>query len=95
MLRLETLVSAHNDAPEDLPKFSYTAVICKGDLFVLSIGVNGPLVNHSFRMLEHIEHGEKVLEETVYLALQRYQDKFTKRADLDGRPLYHLSLPTT
>ncbi len=93
MLRLETLVSAHNDAPEDLPKFSYTAVICKGDLFVLSIGVNGPLVNHSFRLLEHIEHGEKVLEESVFLALQRYQNKFTKRPDLEGNQLYHLSLP--
>jgi class 3 adenylate cyclase len=91
LLRLETLVNAHNDAPEELPKFAYTAVICKGDLFVLSIGVNGPLVNHSFRLLDRLERGDKAVEETVYTTLQRYQDKFTKRTDQDGQSLYHLS----
>ncbi len=89
LLRLETLVASHNAAPGELPKFSYSAVICRGDLFVLSIGVNGPLVGHSFRLLDHIDHGDKVLEEAVYLDLRRYQDRFTKRTN-EGDPLYHL-----
>ncbi len=91
LLRLETLVNAHNDAPEDLPKFAYTAVICKGDLFVLSIGVNGPLVNHGFRMLDRLEHGDKAVEESVYMGLRRYQDKFTRHPGEDGHTLYHLT----
>lgn len=90
LLRLETLVNAHNDAPEDLPKFAYTAVICKGDLFVLSIGVNGPLVNHSFRLLDRVTKGEKVVEEPAYLDLTRYQERFVKQPDADGNMLYHL-----
>ncbi len=92
LLRLETLVTAHNAEPGDLPRFSYTAVICKGDLFVLSIGVNGPLVGHSFRLLERVEHGDKVIEETVYTSLSRYQEKFTRRDSSDNEPLYCLNL---
>ncbi|MEP7288795.1 MAG: adenylate/guanylate cyclase domain-containing protein [Chloroflexota bacterium] len=90
LLRLETLVNAHNDAPLDFPKFAYTAVICKGDLFVLSIGVNGPLVNHSFRLLDRVTPGDKLIEESVLLDLKRYQEKFVKRPELDGNALYHL-----
>src|SRR5258706_5135976 len=90
LLRLETLVNAHNDAPEDLPKFAYTAVICKGDLFVLSIGVNGPLVNHSFRLLDRVAKGTKVIEEPAYNDLKRYQDRFLKQPDPEESTLYHL-----
>jgi class 3 adenylate cyclase len=92
LLRLDTLVNSHNDAPGDLPRFAYTAVICKGDLFVLSIGVNGPLVGHGFRLLEHVEHSEKVVEEAVYLSLERYQERFTRREEYEGKPLYYLTM---
>jgi class 3 adenylate cyclase len=90
LLRLETLVNIHNANPGDMPTFNYTAVICKGDLFVLSIGVNGPLVGHSFRLLETITHAEKVVEEVVYHDLQRYQDRFVSLASDNETPLYRL-----
>jgi class 3 adenylate cyclase len=89
LLRLETLVTAHNDEPLDFPKFSYTAVICKGDLFVLSIGVNGPLVGHSFRLLDKTPRGDKVIEENVYLDLKKYQERFKLQANTDTK-LYRL-----
>lgn len=91
LLRLDTLVNTHNDAPGDMPRFDYTAVICRGDLFVLSIGVNGPLVGHSFRLLDNVEHGNKVIEEAVYTTLQNYRDKFVRQGEHDGKPLYRLS----
>ncbi|MCC7448242.1 MAG: adenylate/guanylate cyclase domain-containing protein [Anaerolineae bacterium] len=90
LLRLETLVNAHNADPGDLPKFAYTAVICKGDLFVLSIGVNGPLVGHSFRLLERAAHGEKIIEESVYTGLAHYQEKFARREGSDSEGIYTL-----
>ncbi len=90
LLRLETLVTAHNAAPGEMPRFAYTAVICKGDLFMLSIGVNGPLVGHSFRLLERVEHGCKALEESVFLGLEQYREKFVARPDVNGKPLYYL-----
>ncbi len=95
LLRMETLVGIHNEAPGDLPVFRYTSAICKGDLFVLSIGVNGPLVSHSFRMLERVGHGEKALEETVYLDLTRHQEKFAKKVDKDNTALYYLLLKSS
>jgi class 3 adenylate cyclase len=91
LLRLETLVNAHNASPGEMPRFAYTAVICKGDLFMLTIGVNGPLVGHSFRLLERLEHGDKAVEESVYLALEQYQEKFVKRLEVNGKPLYYLA----
>ena len=91
LLRLETLVNAHNEAPGDLPRFAYSAVICKGDLFVLNIGVNGPLVAHSFRLLDQVEHGGKALEEAVYLDLEWYKEKFVKRQTQGGSLLYCLA----
>ncbi len=90
LLRLETLVNAHNDAPGDLPTFAYTAVICRGDLFVLNIGVHGPLVAHTFRLLDQMEHGCKVIEEAVYLNLQQYKERFTQHTGPDGQALYYL-----
>ncbi len=91
LLRLDTLVNTHNDAPEGLPAFSYTAVICQGDLFVLNIGVTGPLVAHSFRLLDQVEHGSKVLEESVYLNIQHFRERFVQRAGQEGRTLYYLT----
>jgi class 3 adenylate cyclase len=90
LLRLETLVTAHNADPGDLPNFNYTAVICKGDLFVLSIGVNGPLVGHSFRLLDRVTHGDKVVEQPVYNDLLLYKDRFLPRPVEDGQSFYHL-----
>ncbi len=89
LLRLDTLVAAHNDAPGDFPKFSYSSVTCKGDLFVLSIGVNGPLVSRTFRLLDHVERGQKVIEESVHAGLSRYRDRFAQ-VQLDGKTAYHL-----
>jgi hypothetical protein len=91
LLRLETLVNTHNVSPGEMPRFSYTAVICKGDLFMLTVGVNGPLVGHSFRLLEHVTHGEKALEETVYLDLKQYRERFVQRPGTDSKPLYYLA----
>lgn len=91
LLRLETLVNAHNDAPGDLPTFAYTAVVCRGDLFVLNIGVTGPLVAHTFHLLEQVEHGSKVLEEAVYLGIQQYKERFAQRAGPEGGTLYYLA----
>jgi hypothetical protein len=68
-------------------------VICKGDLFTLTVGVNGPLVGHSFRLLEHVVHGEKAVEESVYLSLQKYRERFVQRPATDGKPLYYLVEP--
>ncbi len=90
LLRLETLVNAHNDAPGDLPKFAYTAAICKGDLFVLSIGVAGPLVGHTVRTLDRAKPGIKMIEEAVYTDLVLYQERFEKHTDSDGRVEYFL-----
>jgi hypothetical protein len=90
LLRLETLVNAHNDAPGDLPTFAYTAVICRGDLFVLNVGVHGPLVAHTFRLLDQVEIGCKVIEEAVYVNLQQYKDRFAQRTGAEGRILYYL-----
>ncbi len=91
LLRLETLVNAHNDTPGDLPPFSYTAVICRGDLFVLNIGVNGPLVAHGFRLLDQVEHGSKVIEEAVFLNLQQYKERFVQRVGQECQTLYYLA----
>lgn len=91
LLRLDELVREHNANPEDLPTFAFTAVICKGDLFVLSIGVNGPLVGHSFRMLDHVAKGEKVIEKAVYDNLKRHRERFVAQGDFDGQPLYQLT----
>jgi class 3 adenylate cyclase len=91
LLRLDQLVREHNADPGDLPPFAFSAVICKGDLFVLSIGVNGPLVGHSFRMLDHVTRGHKVIEESVRENLKRYRERFTAEGEFDGRSLYHLT----
>ena len=90
LLRLDALVNAHNDKPGDLPSLSYTAVICKGDLFVLSIGVNGPLVNHSFRLLDKVERGTKVLESAVFADLKHHQERFVMLPSAGEASLYHL-----
>lgn len=76
LLRLETLVNSHNDAPGDLPTFQYTALVGKGDLFVLSFGVNGPLVGHCFRLIEQLDKGSKVIEAKVFGDLSVYHDRF-------------------
>jgi class 3 adenylate cyclase len=88
MLRLETLVSVHNDSRGDMPRFEYTGITCKGDLFVLSIGVNGPLVGHTFRMLDLIKPGEKAIEEPVFIDLSRYRERFAKRATQEALYYY-------
>lgn len=90
LLRLDELVREHNANPGELPPFAFSAVLCKGDLFVLSIGVNGPLVGHSFRMLEHISPGEKIIESAVYDNLKRFRERFDEHTPLDSQTLYHL-----
>ena len=89
LLRLDTLVSTHNDTPGEFPKFSYTSVTCKGDLFVLSIGVNGPLVSRGFRFLEQVDRGQKMIEKSVYDGLTRYRDRFTE-TPVESQPAYRL-----
>jgi class 3 adenylate cyclase len=90
LLRLDQLVREHNANPGDLPTFAFSAVLCKGDLFVLSIGVNGPLVGHAFRLLEQVPAGEKVIESAVHENLRRYRERFVERSPLDSRQVYQL-----
>ena len=88
MLRMATLVNAHNDSPAGLPIFEYSLVLCKGDLFVLNIGINGPLVSHVFRVLEQIPPGLKAIEQTVFDSLTQYRDRFA--LDPEHPALYNL-----
>lgn len=90
LMQLEKLVDEHNQNPGDLPSFSYSAVICKGDLFVLSVGVNGPLVSHTFRLMEAIQSGQKVVEKTVYEDLTLNQTAFSRYEHPEGRVYYFL-----
>ena len=76
LLRLETLVNAHNDAPGKLPVMQFTAIACLGDLYVLSIGINGPLVSRAFRLLDAAAKGSTVVDAAVYSALSQHQNKF-------------------
>jgi class 3 adenylate cyclase len=77
LLRLEGLVNAHNHADhENLPLFQFSAVICKGDLFVLSLGINGPLVTHGFRLLNQMPAGHKQITAEVYNDLSRHKARF-------------------
>ena len=91
LLRLDQLVREHNTNPGELPTFAFSAVLCKGDLFVLSIGVNGPLVGHSFRLLEHVPPGQKVIEAAVYDNLKRFRERFIEHAAIDSREMYQLN----
>mgnify|MGYP000031104099 CR=1 FL=1 len=91
LLRLDQLVREHNTNPGELPTFAFSAVLCKGDLFVLSIGVNGPLVGHSFRLLEHVPPGQKLIEAAVYDNLKRYRERFIEHPAIDTREIYQLN----
>lgn len=90
LLQLEKLVAHHNETRGDLPRFEYTAITCKGDLFVLSLGVNGPLVSRAFRTLDHVERGGVALEPTVFDALTEYKPRFVSRTTEDGHTFYYL-----
>ena len=63
---LEELVAAYNRNTGALPAINYSALICRGDLFVLSLGVNGPLVSRAFRLINQIPAGMKAAEIAVF-----------------------------
>ena len=67
-----------------------TDVASMSTTVVLSIGVNGPLVGHSFRLLEHVQPGQKLIEAAVYENLKRYRERFIEHAAIDSRELYQL-----
>lgn len=64
--RLEELIATHNHNTGALPVIDYSALICRGDLFVLSLGVNGPLVSRAFRLMNQLPAGMKAAEMAVF-----------------------------
>jgi class 3 adenylate cyclase len=83
LLHLERLVTAHNtDQERPCRHIAYTAVICRGDLFVPDYGVAGPLVSGAFRMLGSIPAEAKVISEDVFTFLTRNQ----YLVEADGHP---------
>jgi class 3 adenylate cyclase len=83
---LEELVAAHNHNTGALPAINYSALICRGDLFVLSLGVNGPLVSRAFRLINQIPAGMKAAEIAVFDHAAGIP--FSQFATQDGTTLY-------
>lgn len=90
LIRLQELVINHNNVPGEMMPFRYTSVTCKGDLFVLSFGIHGPLVSRAFRLLGSAQDGDKLIEGAVYRELSAHHDQLTRCDETEA--LYRLNV---
>lgn len=90
LTRLSELITSHNNNPGNLPLIKFSAIICKGDLFVLSLGVNGPLVSRAFRLVNQLPAECKAAEAQVVQELPNIVTT-AMHTTPDGALIYMLS----
>jgi class 3 adenylate cyclase len=94
-VELARMVNRYNDIitsqdPAGQP-IVYSSITCRGDLFVLNIGVNGPLVSRAFRLLSRLPSGVAALEPAVFADLaESHHAAFQANDPNTPDDLYHL-----
>ncbi len=87
---LDQLLIEYNANRGDLPELRYSAIICKGDLFVLSFGVNGSLVHRAFRLLNQVPHAQKLIAAEVRHDSGLSDEHFALHGEIEGNIFYQI-----
>lgn len=86
LLNLHALVKIHNEKSESgLPAYHFKAAAGKGDLILSPTGVVGPLVNHTFEVLNLTPRETCCLDAACYEQLKNYRTYFEA---MPNSPIY-------